>query len=88
MPGQGIFIGEPLARPFSGFTPTYKDSELRIEARVIPPGFYSVQIAPSMVGPYREAGKIRVGWGTHEIKLKGIQPGYVRFERLTAKRSG
>lgn len=85
MPGQGIFVGEPLARPFSGFTSTYDDNVLRVEMRVIPPGIYSVQRANSMVGPYREAGKIQVGWGTHEIKLKGVQPGFFRFQRTTAK---
>src|ERR1700690_686903 len=85
MPGQGIFVGEPLARPFSGFTSTYGNDELRVEMRVIPPGIYSVQHATSMVGPYREVGKIQVGWGARELKLKGLQPGYARFVRLTAK---
>lgn len=87
MPGQGIFVGEPLARPFSGFTSSYRDGELHVEARVIAPGPYSVQVAPSMVGPYREAGKIRVGWGARDIRLKGMQPGYFRFERIAAKRT-
>jgi hypothetical protein len=82
MPGQGIFVGEPLARPYAGFTSTYEDKELRVEMRAVPPGIYSVQRATSMVGPYREAGRIRVGWGTHEIKLKNVQPGFIRFERL------
>lgn len=86
MPGQGIFVGEPLARPFSGFTSSYQDNELRIESRAIRPGLYSVQVAPSMVGPYREVGKIRLGWGAREITLKGVSPGYFRFERLTAKK--
>ena len=85
MPGQGIFVGEPLARPFSGFASTYNDNELRVEMRVIPPGIYSVQRATSMVGPYREVGKIQLGWGARKLKLKGLQPGYVRFVRLTAK---
>jgi uncharacterized protein (TIGR03790 family) len=88
MPGQGIFIGDPLARPFSGFSSDYSANQLRVEARVIAPGFYSVQIAPSMVGPYREAGKISVGWGTREIKLDGVKPGFFRFQRITVKHSG
>jgi hypothetical protein len=87
MPGQGIFIGDPLARPFSGFSPSYNDNPLRVEARTIAPGLYSVQIAPSMVGPYREAGKIPVGWGTREIKLNRVKPSVFRFQRIAVKRS-
>jgi hypothetical protein len=86
MPGQGIFVGEPLARPFAGYTSSYRDNVLRVERRVIPPGFYSVQTAPSMVGPYREAAKIRIDWGVNNISMKLAQPGFLRFERLTIRK--
>jgi len=88
MPGQGIFVGEPLARPFSGFSASYQDGRLRLEMRVIPPGMYAVKVAPAMIGPYREAGRIRIGWGTSEITLNGVQPGFFWIEQLTDDNPG
>lgn len=85
MPGQGIFIGEPLARPFIGHQQKFKNNALSINMRAIEPGTYSVQLSPSMIGPYREVGRIQIGWGVKEIRLDKIQPGYYRFENLARK---
>lgn len=85
MPGQGIFIGEPLARPFSGFRSEYKNGTLRVNMRAIEPGTYSVQISPTMIGPFREIGRMNIGWGVKEIRLNKIQPGYYRFENIARK---
>jgi hypothetical protein len=81
MPGQGLFIGEPLARPFAGVTAHPRDNGVTIEARLIAPGLYDVQAAPSMIGPYRNVGRLPVSWGTREIRLDHIPPAYYRFER-------
>jgi hypothetical protein len=81
MPGQGLFIGEPLARPFAGVTPHVHDGGMTLSARLLAPGLYDVQAAPSMMGPYRSVGRLPVGWGTREIKLGKIPPAYYRFER-------
>jgi uncharacterized protein (TIGR03790 family) len=81
MPGQGIFIGEPLARPFAGITHHEHDGGVALSARLLAPGLYDVQAAPSMMGPYRSVGRLPVGWGTREIKLDRIPPAYYRFER-------
>ena len=81
MPGQGLFIGEPLARPFAGVTFNTREGGATIEARLIAPGLYDVQAAPSMMGPYRSVGRMPVGWGTRELKLDKIPPVYYRFER-------
>lgn len=83
MPGQGLFIGEPLARPFANLTHRARDGGLSIEARLIAPGLYDVQAAPSMMGPYRTIGRLPVTWGTRELKLDKVQPAYYRFERRT-----
>ncbi|MCK7496289.1 MAG: TIGR03790 family protein [Comamonadaceae bacterium] len=58
MPGQGIFIGEPLARPFAGVSNRALGDGVVIEARVLAPGLYDVQAAPSMMGPYRSVGRL------------------------------
>ncbi len=81
MPGQGLFIGEPLARPFTGVTLNTREGDATIEARLLAPGLYDVQAAPSMMGPYRTVGRMPVGWGTRELKLGKIPPAYYRFER-------
>jgi uncharacterized protein (TIGR03790 family) len=81
MPGQGLFIGEPLARPFAGVTHHAREGGVALEARLLAPGLYDVQAAPSMMGPYRSVGRLPVGWGTREIRLDHIPPAYYRFER-------
>jgi uncharacterized protein (TIGR03790 family) len=88
MPGQGIFIGEPLARPFAGFQSDYRDTVLRVHTRLIEPGVYSVQASRSMVGPYKQIARMPIGWGGREISMKGVKSGYFRFERLPDKNRG
>lgn len=85
MPGQGIFVGEPLARPFAGVRSEFKNGRLKISARAIMPGVYSVQRSDAMVGPFREVGRARIDWGVKDITLDKVQPGYYRFERLRAE---
>ncbi|HMA11194.1 MAG TPA: TIGR03790 family protein [Steroidobacteraceae bacterium] len=81
MPGQGIFIGEPLARPFAGISHHTGDGGMTLSARLLAPGLYDVQAAPSMMGPYRSVGRLPVGWGTSEIRLGKVPPAYYRFVR-------
>jgi uncharacterized protein (TIGR03790 family) len=81
MPGQGLFIGEPLARPFAGVEPRIRDGGIDIEARLIAPGLYDVEAAPTMMGPYRSVGRLPVRWGTRAIHLDHVPPAYYRFRR-------
>ena len=85
MPGQGIFIGEPLARPFSGFRSKSGNGTLQVNMRAIEPGAYSVQISPTMIGPFHEIGRMNIGWGVKEIRMDRVQPGFYRFENITRK---
>lgn len=81
MPGQGIFIGEPLARPFAGIRHDTRGGGLTLSARLLTPGLYEVQAAPSMIGPYRSVGRMAIAWGTRQIRLEHVPPAYYRFER-------
>lgn len=81
MPGQGLFIGEPLARPYAVYTSTYANRELRIQTPAIEPGVYALQASPSMMGPYRDVGRLQIPWGSKELKLSPIPPGYYRVEQ-------
>ncbi len=53
-PAEGIFIGEPLARPFgSGFRSTFEGSRLTIETTALVPGRkYVIEAADSAAGPF------------------------------------
>lgn len=71
MPGQGIFIGEPLAKPYGGEKVTLSKGELKIRTYALAPGLYSLLGADSGIGPYQVVGrKIRVGRGGSEIIVK------------------
>jgi len=83
MPGQGIFIGEPLARPFGGVRQRAGGTGLVLEAtRLFTPGLYAVRAAPSKMGPYRVVGRVPVAPGMREIRIERAPPAYYRFERI------
>ncbi len=52
MPGQGLFIGEPLANPFGGYRVAYDGRDLWIEARALAPGRYEITASNDTAGPY------------------------------------
>lgn len=83
MPGQGLFVGEPLARPFGGVRQRDDAPGLVLEAsRLFAPGLYAIRAAPSMMGPYRLVGRVPVKPATREIRLDRAPPAYYRFERI------
>ena len=70
MPGQGVFVGDPLARPFGGVRIERKGRELVLRTHTLRPGRYAVQQAPGVVGPYRNLGQLVVGGaGVQEVRL-------------------
>ncbi len=70
MPGQGVFIGEPLARPFGGLRVVRSGAEIRVQTRGLPPGNYLLQSARSPIGPFRTGGQLAVpGIGVRELRL-------------------
>jgi hypothetical protein len=85
MPSQGIFVGDPLARPFGGFKSEYENGTLKISMRAIEPGTYRVQHSLSMIGPFRSIGRLDIGHGIQEIRLNNVKPGYHRFENIARK---
>ena len=57
MPGQGVFVGEPLARPYGGVrsrvVATGSGSVFEVKIRALRPGRYVLQAAPGAIGPFR-----------------------------------
>ncbi len=56
MPGQGIFIGEPLARPFGGYELIQENGRRVMKTFALQPGGYRLQASDGSVGPYRTFG--------------------------------
>ncbi len=85
MPGQGLFVGEPLARPFAGVRQRKDEAGLVLEARLFAPGAYEVRAAPTMMGPYRVVGRLAIAAGTRTLRLERAPPAYYRFQRIEAR---
>ncbi len=80
MPGQGVFVGDPLARPFGGVRSAPSAAGTVIETRALPPGNYLLQSSRSSVGPFQAIGLLRaVGFGVRRLTLPD---GPARFFRL------
>lgn len=76
-PGEGVFIGEPLARPFG--IRTGRDADgwwVESHSAVGRPA--AVEVAPSVVGPYRRVGVVQLPAGYAKQKLQVLSAGAVR----------
>jgi uncharacterized protein (TIGR03790 family) len=60
MPGQGVFVGEPLARPFGGVRSRVVGTTVEFRIRALRPGRYRLQAARSRVGPFRTVGSMQL----------------------------
>lgn len=70
MPGQGVFIGEPLARPFGGVRSKVSGSVIDVQTRSLRPGRYLLQAARSGIGPFRTLGVMQVaGYGVQKLEF-------------------
>jgi len=80
MPGQGVFVGDPLARPFGGVRIARSSRSTVVQTRALAPGNYFVEASSSAVGPFRPVGTLRVnGFGIREIRLPGNETRFVRL---------
>jgi uncharacterized protein (TIGR03790 family) len=52
MPGQGIFIGEPLARPWYGYQLRKENNVWHLYVPLLKPGYYTIEGAYSDKGPF------------------------------------
>ncbi|MDY0057978.1 MAG: TIGR03790 family protein, partial [Methyloversatilis sp.] len=75
-PGEGVFVGEPLARPF-GMRTTRDEKGWWLESHSAAGRRAVVEVAPSVVGPYRLAGTVQIPAGHGRQRLK-VEAGAVR----------
>jgi len=82
MPGQGVFVGDPLARPFGGVRINRSAAGTLFSTRALPPGDYLLEAGNSSVGPFRPVRTIRmIGFG---VRLLPLPAGDDRWFRLRA----
>ena len=82
MPGQGVFIGDPLARPYGGVRVQHGAGGTVVRTRALPPGNYAVDASTSSMGPFKPIGVLRaVGFGVREFR---VPAGETRFLRVRA----
>ncbi len=82
-PGEGVFVGEPLARPYGGHEVVESDRETLLRTRVLRAGVYELSHAPSPVGPYRPHPRpLAVPHGTSELRFPRLSAGHYRLQRL------
>jgi len=86
-PGEGIFIGEPLAAPFDGYEVEERQDSILLRTRILLPGLYRLSYAENPIGPYRTLpGFIKVAYHQREITLPKTGPGYYRLEPVSIVR--
>ncbi len=64
-PGEGIFIGEPLAAPFDGYSLDVEDDAILLHTRVLLPGTYRIYSSPGPIGPYQPTAEL-IESGVHQ----------------------
>ena len=80
MPGQGVFVGDPLARPFGGVRVSQSAAGTVISTRALPPGNYFFEAARSSVGPFQVIRGVRVtGFGVRQLTLPAGDSRYFRL---------
>src|SRR3569623_588276 len=83
MPGEGIFIGEPLANPFGGYSLTVEDAGVILRTQALPAGIYVLEGADSGAGPYQAVtGRIVERTGRNELRLGHLDKALYRLVRV------
>jgi uncharacterized protein (TIGR03790 family) len=82
-PGEGIFIGEPLANPYGGFSAQIDNGEIVLRTHALPPGIYGLLGANSVMGPYRpESAPVPVHLGMNELHFSKLDKSVYRLVRI------
>ncbi len=87
-PGEGIFIGDPLAAPFDRVQLRPEKEHLRVSTGDLLAGIYRLAYADFPVGPWRTLGLLRVHYHQNEFVLPRPGNGYYRLvgpENLPAR---
>ncbi len=82
-PGEGLFIGEPLASPYGGYHLTRDAQGLRLHAFLVVPGRYRLESAHNPAGPYKSDTTLTIAHGgIQDLDLGKLTHPYYRLEHL------
>ncbi|MET0120943.1 MAG: TIGR03790 family protein [Candidatus Thiodiazotropha sp. 6PLUC9] len=81
-PGEGIFIGEPLAAPFDRIELRKSATGIVLITRNLKPGQYQLSHASNPIGPFKKLQTLRVKPHQDRFKLTATSSGYYRLEAL------
>jgi uncharacterized protein (TIGR03790 family) len=83
MPGQGVFVGDPLARPFGGVRVSQSSAGTVIATRALLPGNYLLEASRSSIGPFQPIRAVRVaGFGIRQLTLPAGDPRFFRLRSV------
>lgn len=87
MPGQGVFIGEPLARPYGAYRLQRAHGHWYISGSALRSGNYQLFAADNITGPFeRIASSVMVNPLTRELELPEPTRPFYRLERVEIPR--
>ncbi|MCG7893634.1 MAG: TIGR03790 family protein [Candidatus Thiodiazotropha taylori] len=81
-PGEGLFIGEPLAAPYDKVVFKRRATGTRLITRNLTAGLYRLSYSTTPIGPFRQIQRFRVKPHQQRFDLSGGEPGYYRIESL------
>jgi hypothetical protein len=83
MPGQGVFVGDPLARPFGGVRVSHSPAGTVISTRALAPGNYLFEASRSSIGPFQAIRGLRAtGFGLRQVTLPAGDTRYFRLRSV------
>ncbi|MES9968436.1 MAG: TIGR03790 family protein [Candidatus Thiodiazotropha sp.] len=85
-PGEGIFIGDPLAAPFDHLEITHEARQTKLRTQNLKPGSYRLSHAPSPIGPFNKIVDLVVSYHQKTFTLPRLGDGYYRLQRLEKMR--
>lgn len=85
MPGEGIFIGEPLAAPFDFQDIEPRPGEILLHTWSIKPGQYQLQSAPAAIGPFQPIVNYQIGFPVATLRIPDRGAAVYRLIPLPAK---
>lgn len=83
-PGEGVFVGDPLARPYRGYRREDGAGRTAFVVPWLPPGSYRVQAADAAFGPWQDLGGLRSRGGSARLALAPPVRAYYRLLPLAA----
>jgi uncharacterized protein (TIGR03790 family) len=83
MPGQGVFIGEPLARPYGGYQLKEVKGALQLSSPQFTQGYYAISTSSTLEGPYLPLfSGIEITAFKRSIRLPKPYKPFYKVERL------